>query len=156
MAEDRRPIGLADYARLTADDVRDAVDEGLAGADQALAGASPGTGLAVLDAISDAARCVWTAYGRSAFLAAVHPDGAVRDAADDASQRISRWRSRLLRDPGVFAALEGIDPASLDVEARAVRSRWIGAMRRAGAELGDAERVELDALGARVPPQPAR
>jgi Zn-dependent oligopeptidase len=150
MAEDRRPIGLADYARLTVDDVRDAVDEGLAGADQALAGASPGTGLAVLDAISDAARCVWTAYGRSAFLAAVHPDGAVRDAADDASQRISRWRSRLLRDPGVFAALEGIDPASLDVEARAVRSRWIGAMRRAGAELGDAERVELDALGARV------
>ena len=149
--DDRRPTGLPDYSGVTPATVRAVVDEGIAAADEQLRAARAGSsGATVLEGISAAARTVWAAYGRAAFLGAVHPDADVRTAADEAGQQIAGWRARVARDAELLACLQRIDDASLDDAARAVRSRWVDAMRRAGAELGDAPRAELDALAARI------
>ena len=148
---DRRPAGLPDFSSLTASDIGAALDAGVSAADQRLAAARAAVdGPSLLDAISDASRAIWTAYGRTAFLGAVHPDAEVREAADAAGQRIAGWRSAVSRDAGLLSALERVDDDGLDAEARAVRSRWIAAMRRAGAVLDDEQRRELDALEVRI------
>jgi Zn-dependent oligopeptidase len=155
--------GLPDYPRLTVDDVRIATDEGLAAADAAVARAvsrwrsassaghpDPAAGTALLDGLSAALRTVWAAEGRGPVLAVVHPDPAVRAAADAATQRLEAWRASFVRDRRVLAALEEIDGAALDAEAAAVRDRWLATMRRSGAHLDDATRAELDRLQVRV------
>src|SRR3989304_2445500 len=44
-------------------------------------------------------------YGRSAFLAHVHTDSAVRDAAQVAEERISKWNVGLPFRPEVYRAV---------------------------------------------------
>ena len=154
----RRPPGLPDYPRITADDVRAATERGLAAADEALDRAlardAERDGSAgephLLDDISDALRAIWTAHGEGGFLAIVHPEPGIRAAADEAGQRIEAWRAAFVRNQRVLAALEALDPDGLDPEARTVRGRWIAAMREAGAHLDTATRSELEALQAHV------
>jgi peptidyl-dipeptidase Dcp len=146
-----RPVGLPDYAALSADDIRRAVDGGLRIADGHLERArSMEPGPALLSAVSDASRAVFVAYGRSAVLAAVHPDLTVREAAGEAGAQIAAWRAGLLRDAPILRQLQRVQPDRLDPEAATVLARWIAAMRAAGAELDAASRAELDALEARV------
>jgi thimet oligopeptidase len=152
----RRPAGLPNHASATPEGIArltdDAIERATRIVEDALTPEPAGTDplATLLDRISDAARLIWTAYGAGGVLAPVHPDPAVRAAAEEATVRIEAWRAAVTRDGRILAALEDGDPTSLDPEAAAVLHRWIAAMRLAGAHLDAPVRAELDALSTRV------
>ena len=44
-------------------------------------------------------------YGRSAFMAQVHPDAAVRDAGQAAEEKITKWRVAIAFREDVYRAV---------------------------------------------------
>lgn len=95
-----------------------------------------------------------TAYGRSAFLAQVHPDRAVRDAAQAAEQQMSTWRALLPARPQVVAAVTGYaataEAGALTGEPARLVAHWVRDVQRAGAGLPEPGRSELDQARARL------
>jgi Zn-dependent oligopeptidase len=159
---DGPPPGLPDYPHIGAAEVRAATDRGIAAADRILGEAMGQTGptddgaaavvdgTTLLDRVGDALRAIWTAHGEGGVLSMVHPDGVVREAAEEAGQRMEAWRAAFVRDPRLLEALEGLDEAALADEAATVRRRWIAALRDAGAHLDSATRAKLQSLQATV------
>jgi thimet oligopeptidase len=94
-----------------------------------------------------------TAHAPSEFLVYVHPDEAVRTAAQEAEQRLSTWRRSLpMRDDVADAVVRyagSADAGRLDDEALWLLRRWQLNVRRAGHGLPDAARAELRVLTAR-------
>ena len=80
----------------TPEEVRAVTDAALADADAlvatAVATGGAGTFEAVLLPLDEADARLSAAYGAGAFMARVHGDRAVRDAGQDAEERMDRWR----------------------------------------------------------------
>jgi thimet oligopeptidase len=93
-------------------------------------------------------------YGRSAFLAQVHPQADVRDAAQEADERMTKWRVAIVfrddvyRTVAAFAATE--EATTLSGERALLLEHWLRDFRRAGHELPTKERGELEALRSRL------
>ena len=80
------------------------------------------------------------------LLSEVHPDEAVREAAEAMDREATTFRSALLQDRRIHEALEGAGPAGLDPVAQRVRSLTLEDMARAGVALADEGRARVRAL----------
>jgi Zn-dependent oligopeptidase len=98
---------------------------------------------------------LWDANGQSGFMVRVHPDEAVRAAAQAADEQVTAWRRSLLLRDDVAAAVARYattpDAGSpLDGEERRLLERWQRDLRRAGHDLPAEVREELRALSLRL------
>jgi len=100
---------LYDYTRVTAETVTAETDAAVARAEQLVAGAAASAGQPSFDAtlrpLELAGVALLQAYGRGAFLAQVHPDEGVRDVAQEADERINKWRVSLPFREDLYRAL---------------------------------------------------
>ncbi|MCH7584177.1 MAG: hypothetical protein IH941_03345, partial [Acidobacteria bacterium] len=140
-----------DYTTVTDDSVRRAVDQAIERGEDLVATIIQVEGprtwdntLAALNTLDDV---IVRARGIGPFMARVHPDREVRDAAQEAEEKVSKWTSDLifrrdLRDAvEIFATTD--EAASLADE----RARYLQFMqrdlRRAGHDLSEAARAEV-------------
>ena len=150
------PPMLYDYTNTSVASVTEETDAAIARADalvdEAVA-ASPsfeGTLLPLELAGAELVR----AYGRGAFLGQVHTDAAVRDAGNEAEERLNKWRvavvfrSDLFEAVRAFAATE--EAQQLTGERRRLLDFWLRDFRRAGHELTAEDRAELERLRTRL------
>ena len=80
----------------------------------------------------------------------MHPDPAIREAANAALGRIAAWRAEAFSRSDLSRMLERIDDAALDVAQQGQVRLWRTNARVAGGHLDDAGRAELAALITRV------
>ncbi|HEU5326053.1 MAG TPA: M3 family metallopeptidase, partial [Candidatus Limnocylindria bacterium] len=149
---------LYDYAAVTPDSVRAETDAAIADADALVAGAvasapDPSFDATLLPLELAGARLV-EAYGRGAFMGQVHPDEAVRDAGTDAEERLNKWRVAVVFRRDLYEAVRAFaatDAASaLEGERARLLEHWLRDFRRAGHELSDEGRDELERLRTRL------
>jgi thimet oligopeptidase len=147
-----------DYTTVTADSVRAETDAALAEADalvaRAVGAAGSPTPDEVLGSLELASAAVGRGYGRGAFLGQCHPAADVRDSGIEAEARLNTWRVALVFRRDVYEAvraLAAIDAAgALEGEDARLLDHWLRDFRRAGHELPDAERGELEQLRTRL------
>ena len=97
---------------------------------------------------------LWAAGGRSGFMMHVHPDEAVRSAAQAVDDRMTTWRRSLPLRDDVAAAVARYaatpDAAAIDGEERRLLERWQRDLGRAGHDLPPDARAEIRQITARV------
>jgi Zn-dependent oligopeptidase len=152
-----RPVTY-DYTRVSVDTVTSEADAALAAADElverAVAPTDDPSFAGTLQLLELAGAEIARGYGRSAFMAHVHPEAPVRDAGQAAEERMNKWRVAVLfrddvyRAVSAFAATE--EAGSLDGERRRLLEHWQRDLRRAGHELAPEPRAELEALRSRL------
>ena len=128
----------------TADEVRVATDEALAEAEAlvvaAIATGGRGTFATVLLPLDEADARIAAGYATGAFMARVHVDPAVRDAGQEAEERLDRWRVDLpFREDlaaTIFAFAASPEAAGLEGEPRRLLDRLLRDLRRAGPRPG--------------------
>lgn len=138
-----------EFAR-TAEQVSAMTDEAIATADALLDRVVTSeedahrTVLAPLDEISDV---LTTARGHGAFLAQVHPDPELRDAAREADARIQQWSVAMVFRDDLHAAVDryasSADAAALTGERARLLEHVRRDLRRAGHELATDDRQRL-------------
>ena len=152
------PQMLYDYAQVTPQTVADEADAAIARAD-ALVGVAvhaheQPTFADTLQRLELAGAEISVGYGRSAFMAQVHPDSAVRDAAQRAEERITKWRVAVIFRTDVYRAVAGFagtdEARTLTGERGRLLQHWLRDFRRAGHELTAERRAELEALRDRL------
>ena len=149
---------IYDYSTVTAETVTSEADAALARADElverAVAPTDDPSFAGTLELLELAGAEISVGYGRSAFMAHVHPDAAVRDAGQSAEERMNKWRVAILfrddvyRSISAFAATE--DAEALTGERKRLLEHWLRDLRRAGHELPPEPRAELEALRSRL------
>jgi Zn-dependent oligopeptidase len=149
---------LYDYRQVTPESVATAADQALARADclvdEAVATAEAPTFETTLAPLELAGAAISFGYGRSAFMAQVHPDAAVRDAGQAAEERITKWRVAITFRTDVYRAVATFaatpEAEELSGEHRRLLDHWMRDFRRAGHELPDEQRAELEGLRERL------
>ncbi|MBA2633782.1 MAG: Zn-dependent oligopeptidase [Chloroflexi bacterium] len=149
---------LHDYTTVSADSVRSETDEALAAADALVAGAVSSAGSPTFEAtllpLELAGAELVRAYGRAGFMGQVHPDAEVRDAGNDAEERINKWRVALVFRDDLYRAVRAFadteDSAGLEGERARLLDHWLRDFRRAGHELSSEDRAELERLRTRL------
>jgi Zn-dependent oligopeptidase len=146
-----------DYAAMTPETVAAASDAGVDEAERWIAtaiAASPPTFDSTIRPLSEAAAAVWAADGLGASIGYVHPDPAVRDAANAAEERTQKWRAGLARRDDLAAAIlayaDTDEATSLDGTHRQILDLWLRDIRRAGHGLAPEARDEFAALRDRI------
>jgi thimet oligopeptidase len=147
-----------DYTTVTADTVRAETDAAIAAADRlvadVIAAADTPTLDAVLQPLELAGAGLVTAYGRGAFLGQAHPDATVREAGTAAEERLNKWRVALVFRRDVYQAVRAFAAtdaaAALRGEDARLLQHWLRDFRRAGHELADLDRAELERLRTRL------
>ncbi len=81
----------------------------------------------------------------ASLFAEVHPDAGVRDAADEAAQRIDAYSTELGLDGELFAVLDKADPGD-DPDAQRLLELTRRDFRRAGVDKSESERARLREL----------
>ena len=142
----------------TPDEVRALTDAAIAEADDLVAAAvatgGAGSFETVLLPFDEADARLAAGYAGGAFMSHVHVEAAVRDAGQEADERLNRWRVDLLfRDDvaatvATFAASPGA--AALTGERRRLLDRLGRDLRRAGHGLEPATRSEVRSLQGRL------
>nr|WP_218877298.1 M3 family metallopeptidase [Nocardioides marinisabuli] len=132
LLEARTAVPLAEAAR-TADALR-ALEPGEAGA---------------LVLWNDLHVALANAFAASSLLSQVHPDPALREAAESAEQDANRFRTALMLDTEVFARLDTVPREGLDAGALRVLDDALRGFRRAGVDRDDETRERLRVLGER-------
>jgi thimet oligopeptidase len=149
---------LYDYRTVTPETVAREADEAIQRADALVASAvathqQPSFD-ATLTRLELAGAEISVGYGRSAFMAHVHPDAAVRDAGQAAEERITKWRVGLIFRDDVYRAVTAFaatpEAAQLTGEQALLLEHWQRDLRRAGHELPSDQRAELERLRSRL------
>jgi thimet oligopeptidase len=152
------PIVLYDYTTTTDRSVAGAVDAAITKGDELAAGVADVKGdrnwdntMAPLDEI---AATVVAAYGIGPFMARVHPEKVVRDAATHAEERLTKWQSDLAFRRDVYEAVEAYaataEAASLEGERARLLSFTRRDFRRAGHALSEEDRSEVQRIRTRL------
>jgi thimet oligopeptidase len=149
---------LYDYSTVTAESVTREADDGLRDAEDLIAELLGVDGWRTYDntlrPLDAAIGRLWLAYGRSAFMARVHPDAAVRDAGQAAEEKLTKWQVDLPFRSELAAAVRGYaqtgDAAGLSAERRRLLDHWLRDFRRAGHDLSDDDRREVQRLRERL------
>ena len=149
---------LYDYGAVTVDTVRSETDTALALAEahvaRAVASGSTPTFDETLLPLELAGAALVEAYGRGAFMGQVHVDPAVRDAANDAEERLNKWRVAVVFRSDLYDAVRaftGTDEArDLEDERARLLEHWLRDFRRAGHELSADDRTQLERLRTRL------
>src|SRR5687767_10915866 len=147
-----------DYRDVSAATVRSETDAALARADEHVARAVESARSPTFDRtlvpLDLAGAELVRAYGIGGFLGQVHTDEAVRDAGTEAEERLDKWRiatvfrSDLYEAVRAFAATE--EARTLEGERARLLEHWLRDFRRAGHELAQADRDELERLRTRL------
>src|SRR5687768_12443841 len=147
---------LYDYTTTTVESVTKETDTAIATADALVADAvaAPPSFDATLRPLELAGAELVRAYGRGAFMGQVHTDPAVRDAGNEAEERLNKWRVALAFRTDLYEAVNAfsqIDEArGLDGERARLLAHWLRDFRRAGHELPADQRAELEKLRTRL------
>jgi thimet oligopeptidase len=142
---------LHDYTTVTAqtvsDDVERAIAKGESLIEAIVAHDGPrdwGSTMAPLDRLAEITA---RAYGTGPFMARVHPDKAVRDAAVEAEERLSKWVSDLAFRRDLYEAIEEYavteEAGGLEGERARLLEFTRRDFRRAGHSLSEEERNEV-------------
>jgi thimet oligopeptidase len=149
---------LHDYTAVTPESVTAETDAALEEADSLVAGlvtttASPSFEATLLP-LDRAGAALAAAYGRGAFVGEVHPDPTVRTAGKVAEERINKWRVAVTFRRDVYEAVRALAEtdaaAALAGEDARLLAHWLRDFRRAGHELPDTQRAELERLRTRL------
>jgi oligopeptidase A len=149
---------LYDYATVTVDSVRSETDAALRIADEHVARAVASAGSPTFDdtllPLELAGAELIQAYGRGAFMGQVHTDSAVRDAGNEAEERLNKWRVAVVFRSDLYDAVRAFadtdEARALEGERARLLEHWLRDFRRAGHELGPDERAELERLRTRL------
>jgi oligopeptidase A len=143
---------LYDYGSVTAESVAAETDAALARADALVEGAvhaGPSFDATLLPLELAGAELI-QAYGRGAFMGQVHNEHAVRDAGSAAEERIQKWQVAVVFRRDLFEAVRAFsktdEAAALAGERARLLAHWMRDFRRAGHQLDDAARAELEQL----------
>jgi thimet oligopeptidase len=149
---------LYDYSTVTAQTVAAEVEAGLAEAEALLSELARDNRQPSYDntlrPLDEAIGRVWLAYGRSAFMARVHADARVRDAGQAAEERLTKWQVDLAFRPELARAVRKLgstaEGTALAGERRRLLEHWLRDFRRAGHDLEEHERAEVQRLRERL------
>ena len=148
---------LYDYTTISADLVATIADEAIKTADSLVSTAvasSPRTWTDTIAPLEEAGALVGVAYGRSAFMARVHPDREVRDVAAGVEETLTKWATDLVFRDDLYAAVKEYSESREAETLTGTRARliahWIRDFRRAGHELSASAREELQRLQIRL------
>ena len=147
---------LYDFTTITPDSVLSTTDEGIAQAEELVTSAIGGerTFSGTMAPLDEMSAVLNIASGRGAFMARVHPDAEVRDRATEQEERLSKWGTDLVFRNDLFAAVkeysETDDAKDLEGEKARLVEFWMRDFRRAGHELTDSQRDELQSLKNRL------
>jgi thimet oligopeptidase len=83
------------------------------------------------------------------LLAQVHPEEAVRTAAEDREQEVSRFRTDRGLDRALYDVLAAVDPSGMDAQARRLLEHALRDFRRSGVDRVDDVRERLRELSER-------
>jgi len=152
------PTMLYDYTSVSVDSVRSETDDAIATADveveRAVASADSPTFETTLVPLELAAAELVRGYGRAGFMGQVHTDPAVRDAGNDAEERINKWRVALVFRDDLYQAVRAFadtdEANALTGERARLLDHWLRDFRRAGHELSAEDRAELERLRTRL------
>ena len=147
---------LYDYTHTTVETVNTETDAAIARADALVADAVAARPSfdATLVPLELAGAELVRAYGRGAFMGQVHTDAAVRDAGNDAEERLNKWRVAVTFRTDLYEAVRALaatdEAGDLTGERRRVLEHWLRDFRRAGHELSAEDRAELERLRTRL------
>ena len=113
---------------------------------EALKVALPRDAAATLAAFDAAFSALAEAGSRASLARNVHPDGAVRDAAEACEQEVAALATELSLDRGLYDVLSRLDPVGLDETARFFLEKSLRDFRRGGVDKDDATRARIQAL----------
>lgn len=142
---------LHDYTTTTPDSVRGAVEDAITRGEDLVAAAvgsrpDPSWESTMLPLDRLAANLV-QAYGQGPFMARAHPDREVRNAAQEAEERLSKWRSDLVFRRDLYEAAEAFaatqEAAGLAGEEQRFLEHIRRDFRRAGHALSDEARAAV-------------
>lgn len=94
----------------------------------------------------EASSALSDAGARAGLARSVHPDAALREAAEALEQEIEKRSTAMALDRALFDALARGSGAELEAESRAVRERTLRDFRRAGVDRDEATRSEVKRL----------
>jgi thimet oligopeptidase len=83
---------------------------------------------------------------RAGLFSEVHPEGAVREAAEKVTQELSAFATELSLDPALFRALAALEPSSLGPAARRYLQHALRDFRRSGVDKDEPTRARLKEL----------
>jgi len=149
---------MFDYTTVTAESVTKAVEDAIARGEELIASivdhGGPRTWSDTMGPLDELGDLQVRAYGVGPFMARVHPDKAVRDAAQEAEERQQKWNSDLVFRRPLYDAIEEYaqtdEAASLEGEDRRLLEFTQRDFRRAGHGLGEEERAEVQRLRTRL------
>jgi thimet oligopeptidase len=142
-----------DLSSATAESITEATDSAIAAAESLVSEAieSPGSSFEERIAPLDGALAIIDdATGYGPFLSNFHVDRDVRDAGNDAEQRLSTWLTGLLARREVFDAVSAVDASELAGLQRRSHEEWVRDLRRAGHALETSERERVLELRQRL------
>lgn len=84
------------------------------------------------------------------LLSNVHPDVAVRTAAEEAEVEVDKLVTELRQDRALYEVFAGLDAGGLDATAARLLSKTLEEFRRAGVDQDDATRARLAAISERI------
>ncbi len=142
-----------DLSTATTDSINDATEAAISAAEALVAAAVASEGSSFDDRIApldSALATIQDATGYGPFLSNFHVDKAVRDAGNDAEQRLSTWTTSLMSRREVFDAVNAVDADGLQgLELRSYEE-WLRDLRRAGHTLDDDDRARVLELRKRL------
>jgi thimet oligopeptidase len=124
---------------------RDDMARARAEADRARA-LGPKGGLRTLAAYDDAFAALSAASARASLARNVHPDPALRDAAELAEQEVDALSTELSLDRGLYEALLGLDAGGEDPATRYLLEKSLRDFRRSGVDRDEATRRRVKEL----------
>jgi thimet oligopeptidase len=147
---------LYDYTSVTEQSVGAVVEDAITRGEELIAGlvAGPASWDNTMAPLNEIAALVVQAIGQGPFMARVHPDKAVRDAAQRAEERITKWYSDLVFRRDLYEAVESFaatpEAAALEGEPARLLEFVRRDLRRAGHALAEEPRSRLQRLRARL------
>ncbi|MGI9667757.1 MAG: M3 family metallopeptidase [Acidimicrobiia bacterium] len=142
-----------DLSRATPESIEAATATAIARADALVDEAVSGTGSSFAERIAPldrAAGLIQDASGYGPFLTHFHTEKAVRDAGNDASQKLSTWSTDLVARRDVYDAVNAVDIDDLEGLERKSADEWVRDLHRAGHQLAASDREQVQKLRQRL------
>jgi thimet oligopeptidase len=99
-----------------------------------------------LEAYNQLLMNVGNSAAMAGLMSEVHPEEAVRDAARDCEQEVSKFTTELGLNRDMFAALKAVDISKADALTKRMIEQTLRDYRRAGVDRNDTERARLKAI----------
>jgi len=142
-----------DLSSATIESIAEATDTAISAAEALVVLATRSSGTSFDERIApldDALASIQDATGYGPFLSNFHVDKTVRDAGNDAEQRLSTWTTGLMARREVFDAVNAVDASGLDGLERRSYGEWLRDLHRAGHALNESDRGRVLELRERL------